>query len=56
MKKTTEPKKTPVKSSQVKSAGNKLTIEKQHQDAHYSFINATISELQNLLILHKMKT
>jgi hypothetical protein len=56
MKKTTETKKSPAKSNQVKSTGNKLTIEKQHQDAHYSFINATISELQNLLILHKMKT
>lgn len=51
MKKAPEPKK-----NQVKSTGNKLTLEKQYQDAHNNFINATISELQNLLILHKMKT
>ena len=51
MKQKIDPKK-----NQPKTSGNKLTIEKQHQDAHYNFINATISELQNLLILHKMKT
>ncbi len=51
MKKAPDPKK-----NQTKSTGNKLTLEKQYQDAHNNFINATISELQNLLILHKMKT
>ena len=56
--KTQNQKKNQIKTtwSQLKSTGNKLTLEKQQQDAHYSFINATISELQNLLILHKMKT
>lgn len=44
------------KKTQWNASSNKLSLEKQYQDDHYDFINITLSELQNLLILHKMKT